>query len=279
MVGCGNMNNEERQRNQSKIQQMISFSPLHSSSSSSLVSCVAISKHIVSIFLFSSLIAACIILSSTLQPTYQEEQREQELTKQYFWLVSALMGQSQLPSANSVPVSTNNVSTYQNSSLGLSLQYPSDWKVEERTNIANNNNNTASSTKFSSPSKKDLMVVSVYTQNLSSLPIEQQQQNITLDSLTRTGINAAKQNLSNLQFLDLETANVTLGLGQNNQAHKVIYSNTNNNATFPLQFVTMQIYTIKDDNIYGISYVSEASQFFRHLPAVQRMIDSFQIIG
>ena len=121
------------------------------------------------------------------------------------------------------------------------------------------------------------MVVSVYTQNLSSLPIEQQQ-NITLDSLTRIGINAAKQNLNNLQFLDLETANVTLGLGQNNQAHKVIYSNTNKNATFPLQFVTMQTYTIKDGKIYGISYVSEASQFFRHLPAVQRMIDSFHII-
>jgi hypothetical protein len=75
------------------------------------------------------------------------------------------------------------------------------------------------------------MVVSVYTQNLSSLPIEQQQ-NITLDYLTRTGINAAKENLNNFLLLDLETANVTLGLGQNNQAHKIIYSNTNKNASF-----------------------------------------------
>jgi hypothetical protein len=234
------------------------------------------SEYVYNHVFYSTLLAACIILSSTVQPSYQE-QREQALTKQYFALVSALTDQSQLASVSIIPASINNVSTYQNSSLGISLQYPSFWKVEERTNL-DNNNNTESNIKFSSPSKKDLMVVSVYTQNLSSLPSEQQQ-NITLDSLTRTGINAAKQNLNNLQFLDLETANVTLGLGQNNQAHKIIYSNTNTNTTFPLQFVTMQTYTIKDGKIYGISYVSEGSQFFRHLPSVQRMIDSFQIIG
>jgi hypothetical protein len=251
---------------------LIRKSPLLSSSS--LVSGSTISTFIISIFLCSSLITMCIILC-TLQPSYQEEQ-EQGFTKQYF-LVSTLSGLSQPASDSSIPASINNVSTYQNSSLGINLQYPSNWKVEERTNI-DNNNNTASSINFSSPSKKDLMVVSVYTQNLSSLPIEQQQ-NVTLDSLTRTGINAAKQNLNNLQFLDLETANVTLGLGQNNQAHKIIYSNTNKNTSFPLQFVTMQTYTIKDSKIYGISYVSEASQFFRHLPVVQRMIDSFQIKG
>jgi eukaryotic-like serine/threonine-protein kinase len=216
------------------------------------------------------------IILCTLQPSYQEEQ-EQGFTKQYF-LVSTLSGLSQPASDSSIPTSINNVSTYQNSSLGINLQYPSFWKVEERTNI-DNYNNTAINIKFSSPSKRDLFVVSVYTQNLSSLPVEQQQQNITLDSLTRTGINAAKLNLNDLQFLDLETANVTLGLGQNNQAHKIIYSNTNKNTSFPLQFVTMQTYTIKDSKIYGISYVSEASQFFRHLPVVQRMIDSFQIKG
>jgi hypothetical protein len=119
--------------------------------------------------------------------------------------------------------------------------------------------------------------VSAYTQNLSSLPVGQQQ-NITLNTLTRTGINIAKENLNNFQLIDLETANVTLGLGQYNEAHKIIYSNTNTNASLPLQFATLQIYTIKDGKIYDISYVSEASQFFRHLPAVQRMIDSFQII-
>jgi hypothetical protein len=214
-------------------------------------------------------------MSGSVQPSYQEEQIEQAFTKQYFH-ISVLTGKSQLASANTVLTSINNVSTYQNSSLGLSLQYPSVWKVEERTNI-DNDNDTTNSIKFSSPSNKDLMVVSVYTQNLSSLPVEQQE-NMTLNSLTRTGISAAKENLNNLQFLDLETSNVTLGLDQNNQAHKIIYSNTNTNTSFPLQFVTMQTYTIKDGKIYGISYVSEASQFFRHLPAVQRMIDSFHII-
>jgi hypothetical protein len=114
-------------------------------------------------------------------------------------------------------------------------------------------------------------------QNLSSFPVGKQQ-NITLDILTRIDINTAKANFNNFQLIDLETANVTLGLPKN-EAHKTIYSNTNRNISFPLQFVTMQTYTIKGGKIFGISYISEASQFFRHLPAVQRMIYSFQIIG
>ena len=248
---------------------MISFFPLlaPSPSPSSLHSCAAaITILIVSIFFCSALIG-------TVQPSYQQEEQEQAFSKQYF-LVSALMDQSQPASASIVPASTNNVSTYQNSSLGINLQYPSNWKVEERTNISEIN--AASSVKFSSPSKRDLMVVSLYTQNLSSFPVEQQQ-NMTLSMLTRMGINAVKDNVNNFQVLYLEIANVTLGLDQNNQAHKIIYSNTNTNTTFPLQFVTMQTYTIKDGKIYGISYVSEASQFFRHLPAVQRMIDSVHV--
>jgi hypothetical protein len=236
---------------------------------------------LISIFLFSSLVSAGTILSDTLQPSYQEgvkEVKAETFTKQYLFPVSILNHSLQSSSAFIIPTTDNNISTYQNPSLGIGLHYPSNWKVEERTNI---NNNTidfnASSIKFTSPSKRDLLVVSAYAQNLSSFPVEQQQ-NMTLNTLTRTGINTAKANLNNFQLVDLETANVTLGLKQNNEAHKIIYSNTNTNTTFPLQFVTMQTYTIKDGKIYGLSYVSEASQFFRHLPAVQRMIDSFQII-
>ena len=143
------------------------------------------------------------VFSGTALQSYQQLQEEKEtLSKQYF-LASSLTGLSQPSPATTVSGinnNTKNVSTYQNSSLGINIQYPSDWQVEERINI-DNNNNIASSIKFSSPSKNDLMVVSVYTQNLSSLPVEQQQQNITLDSLTRTGINAEKKTLTTFNFL------------------------------------------------------------------------------
>jgi hypothetical protein len=220
------------------------------------------------------------VFSGTALPSYQQLQEEETLSKQYF-LASNITGPSQpLPASTTVSGinnnNTKNVSIYQNSSyLGIMIQYPSIWKVEERSN--NNSDTNASSIKFTAPSKKDLFVVSAYTQNLSSFPVEQQQ-NMTLNMLTRMGINAAKANHNNFQLIDLETANVTLGLEQKYEGHKIIYSNTNTNTHFPLQFVTMQTYTIKDGKIYGISYVSEASQFFRHLPAIQRMIDSFHII-
>jgi hypothetical protein len=56
------------------------------------------------------------------------------------------------------------------------------------------------------------------------------------------GISIARKSLNNFRLLDLEIANVTFGLRQDNQAHKVIYSNTNTNTTFPLQFVTADLY-------------------------------------
>lgn len=249
----------------------------HTSESSSLLSYSALLRLIGLIFFTSSLIAVGMALSH-IAPSYQQLQTgEGAFIQPHFFPSNLIASQLTSPSPltnmpetkNNDNNSNSNLSTYQNSSFfGISIQYSSDWLLQERTNT--------SSIKFSSPAKADLMVVSVYVQNLSSFPA--QQQNMTLDSLTRMSVNAAKENLNNFQLLDLETANVTLGLGQNDQAHKIIYLNTNKNASLPLQFVTMQTYTIKDGKIYGISYVSEASQFFRHLPAVQRMIDSFHII-
>jgi hypothetical protein len=39
----------------------------------------------------------------------------------------------------------------------------------------------------------------------------------------------------------------------------------------------MQIYTIKNDKVYAITYTAEASIFPSYLPAVQKMIDSLEI--
>ena len=63
----------------------------------------------------------CIILSGAVQPSYQEEEQNPgALTEQYI-LVSALTDESQPASASIIPASITNVSTYQNSSLGIDL--------------------------------------------------------------------------------------------------------------------------------------------------------------
>jgi hypothetical protein len=36
----------------------------------------------------------------------------------------------------------------------------------------------------------------------------------------------------------------------------------------------MQVFTVKDGQLYILSYVSEASQYGRYLPTIENMIDS-----
>jgi hypothetical protein len=54
----------------------------------------------------------------------------------------------------------------------------------------------------------------------------------------------------------------------------IVFTSTNKDPNFPLKFRTMQIFTIKDGQIFAISYVSEDSQYMRFLPTIERMIDS-----
>jgi hypothetical protein len=61
---------------------------------------------------------------------------------------------------------------------------------------------------------------------------------------------------------------------ENQSARKIVFTNTNKDPNFPLKFKTMQIFTIKDGQIYTISYVSEDSQYSRYLPTIENMIDS-----
>jgi hypothetical protein len=42
---------------------------------------------------------------------------------------------------------------------------------------------------------------------------------------------------------------------------------------------TMQVWTIKDDKVYIITYTAEEEDFQNDLQFAQRMIESFEIIG
>ena len=61
---------------------------------------------------------------------------------------------------------------------------------------------------------------------------------------------------------------------ENQSAYKIVYSNSNKDPNFPLSFKTMQVFAIKDGQLYTLSYVSEASQYGRYLPTIENMIDS-----
>jgi hypothetical protein len=99
---------------------------------------------------------------------------------------------------------------------------------------------------------------------------------MTLDKLVELNLNTSKQRLANFSLI--ESNATTISSTENQTAHKIVYTNTNKNPNFPLKFKTMQIFSIKDGQAYTISYVSEESQYLRHLPTIERMIDSIRFI-
>lgn len=141
--------------------------------------------------------------------------------------------------------------------LGLRISYPSGWRVDDLGN---------GTVRFSTPLRTDLMR---FTVNVVDLPSALK--NITLDKLVELNLDSSGQQLSNFSLIE---SNVTTISSENQSARKILFTNTNKDVNFPLKFKTMQIFTIKDGQIYTISYVSEDSQYSRYLPTIENMIES-----
>jgi hypothetical protein len=54
-------------------------------------------------------------------------------------------------------------------------------------------------------------------------------------------------------------------------AYELVASRTQEGLTF------MQIFAIKENKVYSISYLSEMSRYSTYLPVVEKMINSFEV--
>jgi eukaryotic-like serine/threonine-protein kinase len=97
----------------------------------------------------------------------------------------------------------------------------------------------------------------------------------TLDVLTKENVDLANKTLPNFRLI--ESNMTTLA---NNPAYKIVSTFTSLGLGDPLhspQFQTMNIWTIKGDKMYTISYSQITSEFSRYILIIQKMIDSFEI--
>jgi hypothetical protein len=140
---------------------------------------------------------------------------------------------------------------------GIQIAYPNEWLVNDLGN---------GTVRFSSPLRTDLMR---FTVNVVDLPSSMK--NMTLHNLVDLNINTSRHQLSNFSLLE---SNATTISSENQSAYKIVYTNTNKDPNFPLKFKTMQVFAIKDGQLYTLSYVSEDSQYRRYLPTIENMIDS-----
>ena len=148
----------------------------------------------------------------------------------------------------------SNFLTYENSTLGVKIQYPSDWKrAESNSNIT-----------FTSPltSNSDR-----YREKLE-LTVNSSLHNVTLDEYSSAVIKKLKENSANFKILEIATTTVA-----GNPAKKMVFTSGEGQNNLKV----MEIWTINDHKAYLIQYSSEAQKYSKYLATIQKMVNSFEI--
>jgi eukaryotic-like serine/threonine-protein kinase len=155
--------------------------------------------------------------------------------------------------------------TYENSTYGIRMQYPSSWHKEENLSDGSDKNSMlVDVVKFSSPTKN--------ASDTSSESFDLKIDNIS-DIKPITLAKYANNSIEDLRKdFDIITLDRNASLS-NNPAYKLVYTGVEEGVNLQ----AMLILTIKDDRAYIISYNAEPTKFSYYLPTLQKMIDSFQI--
>ena len=151
----------------------------------------------------------------------------------------------------------NNASKY-----GIAFEYPENWRITERD----------SGIWFSSP-----------VDGSGNFGIQiQPAQNRSLQELVKIQLVHYNKGFEDFRVL---SSNITSLLG--NKANLTNYSfkteepkylGTNLFGTDTLNFLAIMISTIRNDNLYSVTYISTAENFDIFLPTVQKMLSTLKII-
>jgi hypothetical protein len=158
-----------------------------------------------------------------------------------------------------------NFLTYQNSTYGIKMQYPSDWLYREGNT---SNGSVQTIVTFVSPNILTAPTASVkalvgLTIAIQSLPFH----NLPLNTYTILNLNNLKQTQPGFQLL---TSNDTT-LAEGNPAHELTY-------TAASGLKTLAVYMIKENKAFILEYITgQEATYLTYLPIAQEMIDSFQI--
>lgn len=151
---------------------------------------------------------------------------------------------------------TSNFVTYDNSNLGIKIQYPSDWQVEPDPEL-----NTTAFLVPGSPIK--------YAEKLD-ITILDAKPGKSLTDIANDLIQFNKQNDGSYQVIESSPIIVN-----GNSAYKIVHSF--NEPTKFGEVKAMLIEIIKGNKQYELLYTAEPEKYDMLLPTIQKMIDSFQI--
>ena len=165
--------------------------------------------------------------------------------------VSAISG------ASSPINNNNNFLTYQDNTLGIKIDYPAGWIHELHAgglitflpNLEGNSN--------------------TYPAGLGITVEHLRSKNMPLSEITKIQIKNLTQNHSDFRLL--ESTEFRLA---GNIANKIVFTATD---SMKHERKAMQIWTLKGDDAYLITYKAEPGQYSAYLPTIQKMVDSFHI--
>lgn len=173
--------------------------------------------------------------------------------------------------------------TYENSTLGIQIEYPANWKPFEKTSAATNANIVEfipfvesehdPLTPFFSISIEDLEEVKAPQKvgNESTSGIGSNN-NSALNVLTERNLELAKS-LPDFDIIKLNSTSILSGI----PAYKIVYTFADPGSPLLPLFESMNIWAVQDDKAYTISYSAPESEFSNHLQTIQNIIDSFMI--
>jgi eukaryotic-like serine/threonine-protein kinase len=143
----------------------------------------------------------------------------------------------------------NTFNLYENPTYGIKIQYPSDWGKLDLSFLQDSADIDFYPLSDTSLAKNLKILV-------KNLPFH----NMTLEEYTNSQINPTEEIL-------LESNTTTLA---NIPGYKIVFTNV-------VGLKTMQVWAIKDDKAYIITYVAKEEDYEKDLQIAQKMIDSFEI--
>jgi hypothetical protein len=142
---------------------------------------------------------------------------------------------------------------------GFRTQYPHGWDI-----IIQGASNSSLSLRFNSPLEND---TDNFRENVR-LEVNNTSNTTALSNLTSTTLTSYLELYPGFKVIELSSTNL---VNNTVPAYKLVGSLTQEGLDF------MQIFAIKEDKVYTISYISQNSRYSTYLPMIEQMINSFEM--
>jgi hypothetical protein len=164
--------------------------------------------------------------------------------------------------------STSSFVTYENSNYRFKIQYPSNWeKVEFSPGIKESGRSII--VNFISPQEtfsdlfREYLIIEVQDHPSNA---------ISLDRYTSQLIDTYKKSLPRFAVIESNTSTATY-TNVGHPSHKIVYSYSD---SIVGKAEVMEIDIIEGNRLYSLSYHADATKYSSYLPAIEKMIKSFE---